>query len=80
MNLQFHNGSFWRLQAPPSIAVTSPLRHSSVNAAGHLLTPGLELWDAQDSRLADVVQEACNTLSSKPSAYLPLLTDHVLAV
>ena len=53
-------------QVPPGIAVTSPLHHTSVTAAGHLLIPGLELWDPQDSTLADVVQEACNTLSGDP--------------
>ena len=65
-------------QVPPSIAVTSPLQHSSVSAAGHLLTPGLELWNPQESVLADVVQEVCNTLSGLPSAVtiLPLSFSH----
>lgn len=63
--MQYTDGMLCCCQVPPGIAVTSPLHHTSVNAAGHLLIPGLELWDPEDSSLADVVQEACNTLSGE---------------
>lgn len=51
-------------QVQPHIAVTNPLRHANVNAAGHLSFPSLDCWDPQRSRLADVVEEACTMIAS----------------
>lgn len=53
------------LQAAPTISVTSPLKHAKIDAAGHVTLPSLSLWNAQTSKLADVVEEAYSMVSSK---------------
>ena len=58
------------LQAAPAISVTSPLKHAKIDSAGHISLPSLSLWNAQTSKLADVVEEAYSMVSSKHGSEL----------